>query len=81
MAALGAAKGQRHTVRVIGPKGRIEDRMVRIGLNNRVRVQVLEGLAAGERVVTAQALPAASATSITASLVDAMPSDLGGGSP
>lgn len=79
-AALGASDTarQRHTVRVIGPDGGIKERQVRIGLNNRVRAQVLEGLAAGERVVTAQALPA---TGSAGSLVDAMPIDLSGGLP
>lgn len=81
--ALGAidAQGQRHTVRVIGPDGRIQERLVRIGLNNRVRVQVLEGLAVGERVVTAQALPALPAPGSATSLIDALPYDLGGGTP
>jgi macrolide-specific efflux system membrane fusion protein len=54
------AKAPGYKVRVIGPDGRIEDRPVRIGLNNRVRVQVLEGLNEGEEVVTAEALPSSS---------------------
>ena len=46
----------RYTVRVQQPDGRIEPRTVRIGLNSRVRAQVLEGLKEGERVVTSEAL-------------------------
>lgn len=59
VAALGAREGgsDRHKVRVLGADGRIEDRIVRVGLNNRVRAQVLEGLKEGERVVTAEAAP------------------------
>ena len=60
VAALGAhdAKADRYQVRVLGPEGRIEARTVRVGLNNRVRAQVLDGLKEGERVVTAEAAPA-----------------------
>jgi len=59
VAALGAhdAKADRYQVRVLGPEGRIEARSVRVGLNNRVRAQVLDGLKEGERVVTAEAAP------------------------
>jgi macrolide-specific efflux system membrane fusion protein len=59
VAALGAREGRtdRYKVRVVGAQGRLEDRQVRIGLNNRVRVQVLEGLKEGEKVVTAEAAP------------------------
>lgn len=59
VAALGAhdAKADRYQVRVLGPEGRIEARAVRVGLNNRVRAQVLDGLKEGERVVTAEAAP------------------------
>ena len=47
-----------YTVRVIkGDAGeqKIEERAVKIGLNNRVQAQVLEGLQEGERVVVGQA--------------------------
>ena len=61
-AALGAkGKDGRYTVRVVSEaaasagKGMPQDRLVRIGLNNRVQAQVLEGLKAGERVVTSEA--------------------------
>jgi len=59
VAALGAREGKsdRYKVRVVGAEGRLEDRQVRIGLNNRVRAQVLEGLKEGEKVVTAEAAP------------------------
>ncbi|WP_458296229.1 efflux RND transporter periplasmic adaptor subunit [Roseateles koreensis] len=54
-AALGSkGKDGRYTVRVLeGP--RIVDKPVRIGLDNRVKAQVLEGLALGDRVVTSEA--------------------------
>ncbi len=56
-AALGKKDAQgRYTVRVQQADGRIEPRTVRIGLNSRVRAQVLEGLKEGERVVTSEAL-------------------------
>lgn len=75
------AKGQHNTVRVIGPEGRIEERHIRIGLNNRVRVQVLAGLQAGERVVTAQALQGQPAEGMTSAIAEAMQPDMGGGMP
>ena len=65
VAALGAREGSggdRHKVRVLGADGRIEDRVVRVGLNNRVRAQVLDGLKEGERVVTAEAAPPGAAS-------------------
>lgn len=59
-AALGKKDAQgRYTVRVQQADGRIEPRSVRIGLNSRVRAQVLEGLKEGERVVTSEALAVA----------------------
>ena len=61
-AALGAkAKDGRYTVRVVSEAaasagaGVAQDRQVRIGLNNRVQAQVLDGLKAGEHVVTSEA--------------------------
>jgi macrolide-specific efflux system membrane fusion protein len=61
-AALGAkGKDGRYTVRVVSEAaasagaGVPQDRLVRIGLNNRVQAQVLDGLKAGERVVTSEA--------------------------
>ena len=61
-AALGAkGKDGRYTVRVVSEAaasagaGVPQDRQVRIGLDNRVQAQVLDGLKAGERVVTSEA--------------------------
>ena len=51
-------RGRLYMVRVAkGEKGKetIEERQVRIGLNNRVQAQVLEGLQEGERVVIGDA--------------------------
>ena len=51
-AALGDRDGEgRFRVQVADDQGRIEDRLVRIGLNNNVRTEVREGLREGERVV------------------------------
>ncbi|WP_243457563.1 efflux RND transporter periplasmic adaptor subunit [Ottowia testudinis] len=59
-AALGARdKDGRHEVRVLvdgeGAAPRVETRHVRVGLNNRVKAQVLEGLAEGEHVIVGKA--------------------------
>jgi len=61
-AALGLKDKQGlYAVRVLaGPA--LEVRHVRIGLNNRVQAQVLEGLKAGDRVVTSEAAPAGANT-------------------
>ncbi len=62
-AALGAKAGaDRYRVRVL-EDGRVVERVVRIGLNNRVRAQVLEGLKEGEQVVTTEAAPPGAAGS------------------
>jgi macrolide-specific efflux system membrane fusion protein len=48
----------RYTVRVLegqGPDRKITPRQVRVGLNNRVQAQVLEGLKAGDQVVVGDA--------------------------
>lgn len=42
----------RHPVRVLAPDGTIATRRVRTGVTGRTHAQVLEGLSAGERVVT-----------------------------
>jgi len=58
-AALGARGADgRHTVRVL-EGGRVVDKRVRVGLDNRVKAQVLEGLRAGELVVTSEAVAGA----------------------
>jgi macrolide-specific efflux system membrane fusion protein len=38
-------------VNLVGPEGRIELRAVRVGISDHVKVQVLSGLAAGDRIV------------------------------
>ncbi|MRT27691.1 efflux RND transporter periplasmic adaptor subunit [Herbaspirillum sp. CAH-3] len=58
--ALGARDAQgRYTVRVLDAQGQAEERQVRIGINTNAQVQIVEGLKAGERVVTGTALPGA----------------------
>ncbi len=49
------------TVRVVNAAGQAEPRQVKTGLNNNINVQILEGLAVGDRVVVSEA-PAAGAT-------------------
>ncbi|WP_349742260.1 efflux RND transporter periplasmic adaptor subunit [Roseateles cavernae] len=55
-----AALGQRardgsYRVKVLEGEGKIVEKTVRIGLNNRVQAQVLDGLKAGEQVITSEA--------------------------
>jgi len=54
--ALGArAEDGTYTVRILGADGQAQDRRVKIGLNNNVDAQVLDGLQAGDRVIVAGA--------------------------
>ncbi|MGN6827641.1 efflux RND transporter periplasmic adaptor subunit [Paucibacter sp. M5-1] len=55
-----AALGKRerdgsYRVKVLEGEGKIVEKTVRIGLNNRVQAQVLDGLKAGEQVITSEA--------------------------
>lgn len=55
-AALGQRDGEGfHSVRVLEPGGVVARRKVRIGLNDKVTAEVLEGLSEGDTVVTGQA--------------------------
>lgn len=57
--ALGKrGKDGRYEVRVVLDGNKTETRQVRIGMNNNVQAQVLEGLEVGERVVSADSAPA-----------------------
>ena len=59
-AALGAkAPDGRYAVRVLGADDKVDTRQVSIGLNNNVKVEVRDGLKAGERVVIGDAADAA----------------------
>lgn len=50
--ALGEVREDgRHVLRVVDANRRVQPRPVRVGINNHVMVQVLDGLTAGERVV------------------------------
>ncbi|RBL81395.1 efflux transporter periplasmic adaptor subunit [Streptomyces cavourensis] len=51
----------RYAVRVVDKNNQTETRQVKIGMNNNVQAQVLEGLEVGERVVSADATPVAAA--------------------
>jgi len=58
VSALVPAQGggaDRFAVRVLRPDGTLDAREVRVGVRNRVSAQVLEGLEAGERIVTGPA--------------------------
>lgn len=55
-AALGAADADGlYSVRIVGGDGRVSDRKVEIGLNDKVTAEVRNGLAEGEIVVTGEA--------------------------
>lgn len=45
----------RYTVQVVGTDNEPTKRQIKVGMNNNVNAQVLEGLSAGERVVSAEA--------------------------
>lgn len=55
-ALLGQGREGQYRVRVLGPDGQVQEKRVRIGLNNRVQAQVLDGLSEGEQVVTSEAV-------------------------
>nr|WP_314477637.1 efflux RND transporter periplasmic adaptor subunit [uncultured Pseudomonas sp.] len=50
LAALDERKGL-HVAQVLGPDGQVRQRTVRTGLSDRLRVQVLDGLSEGERLL------------------------------
>lgn len=58
--ALGR-KGEdgRYAVRVVDKDGRPQERRIRVGMNNNVMAEVIEGLSEGENVVSADVAPAA----------------------
>ena len=43
------------TVRVVDAEGKAEPRKVKVGINNNVRAEILEGLVAGDKVVVSEA--------------------------
>ena len=43
-----------YSVRVLKPGGEVETRQVRVGLDNFVRAEILDGLSEGEAVVTGE---------------------------
>ena len=45
------------SVRVVGADGKAEKRTVKVGINNNVNAQILEGLAVGDKVVLSEAPP------------------------
>lgn len=64
MVALGPRSADgRYAVQVLGTEGKLEPRLIRTGLQDGVKVQVLEGLEAGDKVLLAPPPDAASAAS------------------
>lgn len=62
-AALGERDKQGRTmVRVLGPDGLAVPRAVKVGLNNNIHAQILEGLKAGDQVVVSEAAAGDSST-------------------
>lgn len=62
-AALGERDKQgRTTVRVLGPDGLAAPRAVKVGLNNNIHAQILDGLQAGDQVVVSEAAAGDSST-------------------
>jgi len=62
ISALGATDAEgRRAVRVVNALHQIESRWIRVGLNDSARVQVLEGLTLGERVVLEDSVTAEAA--------------------
>lgn len=70
--------GQAYEVRVAGKSG-IETRNVLIGLSDRSKAQVVEGLAVGEKVLTSGQVPDASSTSGNGNANKGMPRGTGMG--
>ena len=59
VAALGPRNNDgRYAVRVLDVKGRAQAREVQTGINNNVKVQILDGLVEGDKVVIGDATPA-----------------------
>ena len=50
-ALLGTASADRQTARVVTSNGRIEERQVQLGISDRLRVQVLDGLSEGDHLL------------------------------
>ena len=52
VAALsGTANANRQIAQVVGKNGRIEQRQVQVGISDRLRVQVLDGLSEGDQLL------------------------------
>lgn len=50
-ALLGTTSADRQIARVVNDKGRIEERQVQLGISDRMRVQVLDGLSEGDHLL------------------------------
>ena len=50
-ALVGTSSVDRQIARVVTAKGRVEEREVRLGISDRLRVQVLEGLSEGDHLL------------------------------
>ena len=58
-------QGESATVKLPGPKGKPVDRSIRTGLSNGKTVEIIEGLAEGDRVVVTNGMPAVSSAAKT----------------
>lgn len=47
-------QGGQDSVKIIKPDGTVEEKNVKVGINNRIQAQVLEGLAAGDEVILSE---------------------------
>jgi macrolide-specific efflux system membrane fusion protein len=66
-AVLGRPDGKGlYTVEVMDERGHLAKRKIKVGINNNIQAQVLEGLEEGERVVSSRAAAAAAAASASA---------------
>ena len=62
-AALGEMRPDgRRVVQVVDANGRVQSRTVQVGINNRVKVQILDGLGPGELVVLGDSTPSMAST-------------------
>ncbi len=81
-AALGSTgRNGESRVRVVDAKGRVTNRLVRIGLNDGARAEVLSGLASGEKVVVSESAVSSStkpAEATPAARPRGMPRTVGG---
>ena len=75
-----ARNGSRATVRVVGPRNRVEERTVTIGMEGTRRLEVLSGLREGDRVLIGSRSEAGIGDEVRPRPIDEGPDEAGGGS-